>query len=260
MNFSYFPGCTLKTKAKDLDFYARKCGEVLGFSLSEIPDWQCCGGVFITAEDEIASKLASVRALKAAFDRGEPLVSVCSACHNTIKQTNYLIRSNDDFRQKVNIYMKGEQEDFYYGGECEVLNYLEVLRDKVGFENVAKRVVKPLKDRRIAPFYGCLLLRPSAVLGMDDPENPSIMEDFVSALGASPVYFPMRNECCGGYILIENRDLATERSRKIIESAKKAGADCIVTSCPLCKYNLENCGSDLPVFYITEILAEALGV
>lgn len=260
MNFSYFPGCTLKTKAKNLDFYARRCGEALGFSLLEIPDWQCCGGCFISAEDEIASKLASVRALKAAYDLPSPLVTVCSACHNTIKQTNFMMRTNEDFRRKVNAYLSEECEGFYYGGECEVLNYIEVLRDKVGFENVAKKVVKPLGDRKIAPFYGCLLLRPSGILEMDDPENPSIMEDFISALGAEPIYFPERNECCGGYILVENPDFAQERSRKIIDSAKCAGADCIVTSCPLCKYNLENCGSDLPVFYITEILAEALGV
>ena len=92
MKFSYFPGCTLKNKAKDLDMYARKSAEALGVCLEEIENWQCCGGVFTTSRDEVATKLSSVRALKDAQSKGQGLVSVCSACHNVIKQTNHAIR------------------------------------------------------------------------------------------------------------------------------------------------------------------------
>ena len=98
---SYFPGCTLRTKAKQLDLYARKCAEVLGVELCEIEDWQCCGGVFVSNNDEIASKLSSVRALIAAKEAERPLVTVCSACHNVIKQTNYQITNDETFRNLV---------------------------------------------------------------------------------------------------------------------------------------------------------------
>ena len=95
MKVSYFPGCTLRTKAKKLDFYARKCAEILGVELCEIENWQCCGGVYVSAKDEIATKLSSVRALASAKAANQPLVTVCSACHNVIKQTNHEIRTDE---------------------------------------------------------------------------------------------------------------------------------------------------------------------
>ena len=101
MRVSYFPGCTLRTKAKELDLQARKCAEALGVELCEIENWQCCGGVFVTAKDEVASKLSSVRALKAARDASQPLVTVCSACHNVIKQTNHAMQTDAEFADKV---------------------------------------------------------------------------------------------------------------------------------------------------------------
>ncbi|MBQ3181898.1 MAG: disulfide reductase, partial [Clostridia bacterium] len=142
MKMSYFPGCTLKNKAKDLDIYARKSAEVLGVTLEEIEDWQCCGGVFTTAKNEVATKLSSVRALKAALKKEQPLVSVCSACHNVIKQTNHAIKTDDEFKNKVNRYI-ADQND--YNGETQVYHYLEMLRDVVGFDALAEKVVNPLK-------------------------------------------------------------------------------------------------------------------
>lgn len=261
MKVSYFPGCTLRTKAKKLDEYARKCAEKLGVELCEIEQWQCCGGVFISASDEVASKLSSVRALVAARDCQQPLVTVCSACHNVIKQTNHAMQTDQDFASKVNLYLAQEKEPpAPYTGETEVLHYLELLRDKVGFENIKAAVTNPLKGRKIAAYYGCLLLRPGKVMAFDDPENPSIMEEFIRALGAEPVLYPARNECCGGYIAMEDAAAAQKRSNAVVQSAASHGADCMVTACPLCKYNLEKHSQALPVVYLTELLAEALGV
>ena len=153
MKVSYFPGCTLRTKAKDLDFYARKCAELLGVELCEIPDWQCCGGVFITAKDEIASKLSSVRALAAARDEAQPLVTVCSACHNVIKQTNHAMQTDADFADKVNRYMAQDKNSSApYHGETAVYHYLELLRDVVGFDKLAQAVVHPRTGRKIAAY------------------------------------------------------------------------------------------------------------
>jgi len=257
MKVSYFPGCTLRTKAKQLDVYARKSAEALGVELEEIENWQCCGGVFTTARDEIATKLSSVRALAEAGKKGQPLVSVCSACHNVIKQTNNAMQKDAEFASKVNNYLA---PDLSYNGETQVLHYLELLRDVIGFDKVAEKVVNPLKGKKIAAYYGCLLLRPNTVMRMDDPENPKIIEDFIRAIGAEPVIYPYRNECCGGYIAIEDAASAKKKSNKVTDSAANNGADIIVTACPLCRYNLEKNGSAVPVVYFTELLAEALGV
>ncbi|MBQ4516653.1 MAG: CoB--CoM heterodisulfide reductase iron-sulfur subunit B family protein [Clostridia bacterium] len=256
MKVAYFPGCTLKNKAKELDDYARKSAEALGVTLEEIEEWQCCGGVFTTARDEVATKLSSVRALVAAKNKEQPLVTVCSACHNVIKQTNHAMQTDKEFADKVNRYM-GEEP---YSGETQVYHYLELLRDVVGFDAVKEKVVNKLAGKKIAAYYGCLLLRPNSVMKMDDPENPSIMEDFIRAIGADAIVYANRNECCGGYIAMESPDLAKKKSNAVIENAKAAGAEMIITACPLCKYNLIKNGADIPVVYFTELLAEALGV
>lgn len=258
MTFSYYPGCTLKTKAKALDKYARASAEALGINLEEPAEWQCCGGAYTTASDEIATKLSAVRTLISAKEQGRDLITVCSACHNVIKQTNFDIANNSDMSLKVNNYMKLDEP---YNGETKVYHYLEMLRDVVGFDKLSEKVVNPLKGRKIAAYYGCLLLRPSKALAMDDPENPSIMEDLIRAIGADPVIYSQRNECCGGYITMEDRAQASKRSTSVVASAKECGADMIITACPLCLYNLKkNSDIDMPVVYFTELLAEALGV
>lgn len=255
MKVAYFPGCTLKTKAKDLDKYARLCAEKLGVTLEEIDAWQCCGGVFTTSRDEIATKLSSIRALLAAKQKDQILVSVCSACHNVIKQTNHAMNTDEEFASRVNNYL-GQ----VYDGSTTVMHYLELLRDVIGFDKIKEAVKNPLSGKKIAAYYGCLLLRPGSVMRMDDVENPSIIEDLIKALGGDAVVYPYRNECCGGYIAMENEESAKKRSLKVTDSAKVHGAEMIVTACPLCKYNLEKNGNDNPVVYITELLAEALGV
>lgn len=256
MKVSYFPGCTLKNKAKDLDMYAYKSAAALGVTLEEIENWQCCGGVFTTANDEVATKLSSVRALKYALDKDQPLVTVCSACHNVIKQTNHAMQTNATFADKVNRYMA----EGAYNGETAVYHYLEMLRDLVGFDTLKEKVVNSLKGKKIAAYYGCLLLRPNSVMRMDDPENPTIMEDFIRALGADAVVYAKRNECCGGYIAAESPEAAKKNSAAVLQNAVAAGAEIIITACPLCKYNLIKSGVDVPVVYFTELLAEALGV
>ena len=258
MKFSYFPGCTLKTKGKDLDVYARKSAEALGFELCELADWQCCGAVYPMAKDEIATKLSSVRALVSARENGEDLVTLCSACHNVIKQVNHDMKTDENIALRVNNYMALETP---YAGETNVLHFLEVLRDRVGFDNLKAAVKNPLTGRKIAAYYGCLLLRPGKVMQFDDPENPTILEDFIRAIGAEPVIWGMRNECCGGYVAVEDQAQAQKRSAALMADAERGGADTVVTACPLCLYNLrKNGGSALPVVYFTELLAEALGV
>ena len=258
MTFSYFPGCTLRTKGAALDHWGRVSAEALGFTLRELDDWQCCGAVYPMARDEIATRLSSVRALMAARDRSEELVTLCSACHHVIKRVNHDLQADEDIRAKVNNYLAPVLP---YSGETNVLHYLEVLRDRVGFDTLKTKVVKPLTGRKIGAYYGCLLLRPSRELGFDDPENPKILEDFIRALGAEPVIYALRNECCGGYISLKEKDMSKNMCNNIMDSAAGFGAEMLITACPLCLYNLNKSGNGkLPVHYFTELLAEALGV
>ncbi len=257
MKVSYFPGCTLKTKAKQLDIYAVKCAEKLGVTLEEVENWQCCGGVFTNTNDEIATKLSSVRLLTYAKEKEQMLVTACSACHNVVKQTNYAMKEDKDFNFRVNQYIKEDKE---YNGETQVIHYLELLRDYIGFDKVKENSVNSLNGKKIAAYYGCLLLRPGKIMKTDDVENPSIIEEMIKAIGGEAVIYPMRNECCGGYISLEDKESANKKSSKIWESAVNAGAEMIVTPCPLCKYNLEKNGCPVPVKYFTEILADAFGI
>ncbi len=259
-HYAYFPGCTLKNKALDLDSYARKSAEVLGFTLDEISEWQCCGGEYPLAKNEIATKLSSVRALADAQKEGKDLVTLCSACYNVIKQVNHDVQTDEDIALKVNNYLAND--DIQYHGETKVVHYLEILRDVVGWDAVKAAVKNPFKGKKIGAYYGCLLLRPSSVLEFDDPENPQIIEDFIRAIGATPVIYSQRNECCGAYTALEDKGIPKARAKAILSNAEEQGADFLVTSCPLCRYNLNKnrSGSNLEVIYFTELLAEALGV
>ena len=259
MIYSYYPGCTLSTKAKELDKCGRLAAQALGVELEEIENWQCCGAVYPQAEDEIATKLSAVRALNAAKEKNQPLLTLCSACHHVIKRVNDDMANNEYIRTRANNYLKLEEP---YAGETNVVHYLEMLRDAVGFDKLKAAVKKPLKGVKIAAYYGCLLLRPSGVMAFDDPENPQIIEDFIRAIGATPVIYSQRNECCGGYMAMEDEGYARRRVERILASAKEAGADEIITACPLCMYNLaHNAGNaKLPVKYFTELLYQALGL
>jgi len=258
MTFSYFPGCTLRTRGKDLDNWGRRCAKVLGFTLDELTDWQCCGAVHPLSKDEIATRLSSVRALIAARDRSQELVTLCSACHHVIKRTNYDLQTDETIRDRVNRYLEAETP---YTGETAVLHYLEVLRDRIGFDQVAKKVTHPLKGKKIGAYYGCLLLRPSKEMSFDDPENPQIMENFIRAIGADPVIYARRNECCGSYTVLNKKEEPKLQAKRIIENAKAQGAECLITACPLCLYNLKSAAAGtIPVYYFTELLAEALGI
>ena len=254
MIYSYYPGCTLKDRAKELDLCARASAEKLGIELRELPDWQCCGAVYPQASDEIASRLSAVRSLMHAEGT---LVTMCSACHHVLKRTNYDWNHDEHFRTSATNYMEET-----YDGSTNVVHFLELLRDVIGFENLKKKIVKPLTGRKIGAFYGCMVLRPSKELAFDDPENPQIIENFIRALGAEPVKYAYRNECCGAYVGLEDKAAAQEQVHKAVRSAICAGAKELVTACPLCRYNLvENAvGEKLPVKYFTELLAEALGV
>lgn len=264
MRYSYYPGCTLKTKAKVFEDTTLQTAKALGLELVEVEEWQCCGALYPLNTDEIFPLLSPVRALsQAKDDELDKMVTLCAGCYNVFKRTNKVIREDKDVRNKVNGYL---EED--YAGQVDVVHYLEVLKNDVGFDALAEKVVQKLEGRKIAPYYGCLLLKPRAEMDFDNVENPSIFEDFLRALGAEVVDYPYKTECCGSYLSMANEEVAKAAVSRIINSAEKNGAESFIVACPLCKYNLEECQKSLsdseevklPVLYFTELLAEALKV
>lgn len=258
MRYRYFPGCTLKGQAKNMENTTMAAAAALGIELAELEEWQCCGAVYPLYEDELITLLSPVRTLAAA--QGEPLVSLCAACHHVLKRAQELMQRNEEARRKVTDYLEVD-----YAGEGRVLHFLEVLRDDLGFDKLAEKVKNPLQGKKVAAYYGCLLLRPSKVMQFDDPENPTIMEDMLKAIGAEVVKTPYRTECCGAYLSVTEEGVARDTVSKIIDSARNAEAEALITACPLCRYNLENCAdqegkSPVKVYYFSELLAEALGL
>ncbi len=279
MKIPYYPGCTLHERALDFDVSARECAKTLGVELEELPIWTCCGAVFPLVTDSVMEILAPVRNLAYASREGDKLVTLCSFCYHVLKRANRTIRTDPEKAEKANLFLRADTEareeiESYtredYTGQVEVIHFLEMLRDLVGYEAVAKKVRRKLKDLRVAPYYGCMLLRPKKEMEFDDPEQPSIFEEFLETLGCDVVDFPMKTECCGGFQIVSDEDLAIACSRNVVSSAIKRGADVIVTTCPLCRYNLDKKQEEMakevrgfrkiPVIYFTQLLGIALGI
>jgi heterodisulfide reductase subunit B len=262
---SYFPGCTLSTKAVGFDVAGRASAQVLGFELAELPEWNCCGATFPLATDNELALVGPTRVLLQAQREGARLATLCSICYNVLKRTAGFLRENEEKRERINLFVEGE-----YAGEVRVLHLLEILRDELGFEALGERVAKPLEGLRVAPYYGCLLLRPQDEIGLDDPDEPTILHDLLASLGCEVVDFPNKTECCGSYLTVSAAAAAEEMAYTILRSAQREGAEMVVTSCPLCQFNLDYRQAEmdrkhpdftpLPVLYFTQLLGVALGL
>jgi heterodisulfide reductase subunit B len=267
MSLAYYPGCTLKTKARNLEEPAIASMEVLGVKLEEISRWNCCGAVYSLADDDLIHQVAPVRNLIRVKEQGKNgVVTLCSFCLNTLKRANLLMKEDAEKRNTLNSFM---DEEIDYSGEVKVVHLLEVLRDEIGWEALTQKVKLPLRELKIAPYYGCTLLRPREV-AIDSVENPTILHEFLKALGATPVDFPYATRCCGSYQIVSNPDDISEYAWDISSSALSRGAEALVLTCPLCDYNLgqgqkelmkkHNEFKGMPLFYFTQLLALALGL
>ncbi len=266
MKLSYYPGCTLKTKANDLESSAITAMFALGIELEELPRWNCCGTVYSFAEDDLMHHLASVRNLIRVKEQGnDKLVTLCSFCYNTLKRVNLLMKSDSEKLSTINSFM---DEELDYSGDVEVVHLLEVLRDDIGWEEISKKVKLPLKELKVAPYYGCTLHRPIEV-AIEPLQKATALSDLLQSLGATAINFPDTNTCCGSYQIVANPDLVLNRTRDILASAQKSGSEILAVSCPLCEANLglkqreliknENL-PEIPVIYFTQLLALSLGL
>jgi len=268
MGISYYPGCTLKLKAKNLEDSAMAAAAALDAEMQELPRWNCCGAVFSLADDNLLMHVAPVRDLIRVKEQGnDKVVTLCSMCYNTLARANNLVREDEEKRDTINRFMDEEPD---YTGDVEVVHFLTWLRDDVGWDKVKAAVKKPLDGLKVAPYYGCTLTRPYDVAIDDQPENPAIMREFIEALGAECVEYTEQQTCCGSYQVLASPETALHDANKILGSAQGAGADVLALSCPLCEYNVgaqqrklqENDPESpkVPTLYFTQLLAIALGL
>jgi len=267
MKIGYYPGCTLKVKAKNLEDSAIHSLKALGIELVELERWNCCGAVYNLADDDLVHFLAPVRDLMRAKEQGfSTVATLCSMCYNTLARANLLMREDEVKRNALNDFM---DEECDYTGEVEVVHVLTFLRDTIGWEELKKAVVNPLTDLKVAPYYGCTLTRPRDV-SIDNGLHPKVFEDFVQALGATVVELAEAQTCCGSYNIVSHPEAAMDTVANIISDAGKHEADVLAMSCPLCEYNLGRRQEDalknregveaVPTVYFTQLLALALGL
>jgi heterodisulfide reductase subunit B2 len=267
MKISYYPGCTLKTKAKNLEDSAIACMNALGIDFEELPRWNCCGAVHSLADDDLIHHVAPVRDLIRAMERGsDKVVTLCSMCYNTLARANLIMRNDEVKRKTINDFMDEEKD---YRGEVEVVHFLNFLRDEIGWDELRRLIKVPLEGLKLAPYYGCTLLRPKDV-AIEPPGSPKIFTDFLQTLGATVHDFPASTLCCGSYQILANPEAAEAVAATILEGAMNSGAEAVVLSCPLCEFNLAKKQADLlarhllakevPTYYFTQLLAVALGL
>ncbi len=274
MKIPYFPGCTLKTTATNLETSAIEVAKQLGIEMVELDRWNCCGVVSYLVSDDLMKHLAPVRNFlrvqemneTGVVDNENRMVTLCSMCYNTLSLSNKRMKNAPDDLQKVNDFM--HREETKYDGSVEVVHLLPIIKE-LGWEAVSKKVKKPLNDIKVAAYYGCMLLRPKDV-GIDDAEDPKILEELVSALGAEALEWDSGSRCCGSYHTVNNKDIVVNLSKGIIEDARKNGADVIITSCPLCAFNLDSRQDDIlekdlefetmPVVYFSQLMGAAFEI
>ncbi|MBN1256954.1 MAG: CoB--CoM heterodisulfide reductase iron-sulfur subunit B family protein [Planctomycetes bacterium] len=269
----YYPGCSLKTKSKDFEKSAVAAARILGIELIELPKWNCCGTVFSLAQDDLMHHVAPLRNLlrvqemnEAGLLEGENrLLTICPMCFNTLKKANQRMRDNPADLETINTFMDAEQD---YQGEVEVIHLLELLKER-GVAEIKAKVKIPLTALKVAPYYGCMLLRPKDI-AIDDPEDPTIQEELLAAIGAQVVENPYKKVCCGSYQTVRNKYTVADLTYDILTHAKKAGAEMITTSCPLCAFNLDDRQKEvtekypdfegIPVCCISQLMLLAFGV
>ncbi|MBE3589045.1 MAG: CoB--CoM heterodisulfide reductase iron-sulfur subunit B family protein [Thermoanaerobacteraceae bacterium] len=263
MKFAYYPGCSLDSSAREFDLSTRAVSKHLGIEYVEVPDWSCCGASPGHSTSQLLALSLAARNLALAESTGLDVTAPCAACYHRLALACHELTGNQELREEVN-QITGRP----FNATIKVRSILEVITS-VGLEEIAARVVRPLTELKIAAYYGCLLVRPRSIQ-VDDPENPQIIEKIMAAIGAQTVHWSHKTECCGASLAVSNEEVAIPMVFRILKAASLAGANCLVSACPLCHFNLDmrqgkvnqTLGTDfhLPVFYFTQLLGVAMGL
>lgn len=264
--FAYFPGCSLSGLGKPYDESLRAVFAHLGLTLEEVPDWNCCGATSYMSISEDKAVALAARNLALAEGMAMDVVAPCAACYLVLNKAQHALTDYPDVAAKVR---KGLQViGLTYHGRTTVRHPLDILMNDVGTQAIAARVTRPLAGYRIAPYYGCQMVRPYGAF--DDPLRPQLLDRLMTVLGAEVVEYPLKAHCCGGSLMGTMEDIGLRLNYLLLKEAKARRANVLTTVCPLCQYNLEayqgqmqrafgeNVG--LSVAYFTQLMGLAFGL
>jgi heterodisulfide reductase subunit B2 len=264
--YAYYPGCSLNGLGKPYDESLRAVFGHLGLGLEEIPDWNCCGATSYMSISEHKAVALAARNLALAEPMGAQVVAPCAACYLVLSKAQHMMADYPDIAAKVN---KGLQAaGLTYGGRAVVRHPLDILVNDVGLDQIKAKVTHPLTGYRVAPYYGCQIVRPYG--SFDDPLRPQTMDRLLEALGAQVVDYPLKAHCCGGSLMGTMEDIGVRLCYLLLKEAKARAANMLATACPLCQYNLEGYQGKmraayheditLPIVYFTQLIGVAFGL
>ena len=264
--YAYFPGCSLEKMAIGYHQSSMETTQALDVELEELEDWNCCGATACFNLDDILANTLIARNLAMAEKQGLDLVAPCSACYKNSYATNNYVKEDEDLAKHINFAL--EADNLQVSGDLNVYHLIDVFADEIGAEAIKNKVTTPLEGLKIAPYYGCQIVRPRK--NGENVEDPQFFEEILTAMGAEAVDFANKTRCCGAALLITNRKAALNMIRILLQNALKSGAEIIATACPLCQVNLEvyqtqvneEFGTDysIPVLYFTQLMGLAFGI
>jgi len=265
LKIGYYPGCALHGSSNDYEKSVQACCKALDVSLAELDDWVCCGA---SGAHMINKKLGTALPARnlgiAERDGIDELLAPCPLCSMELIKANAKVTESEAFRKEIS-----EIVELPVTGTCRVLNLIQVFQ-KIGVEKILEKATQKLDGMKPACYYGCLLTRPPKTLQFDDPEQPSSMETLLTALGAEPIDWNYKTECCGAGLTLADGKTVETLVGKILKNAKAHGATCMVTACPMCMVNLDMKQADtekrlgeklgLPVYYLSDLVGLAIGL
>ena len=261
MKYSYFPGCTAKTTSAEFGISSEAVCAALNIELLELEDWNCCGASSAHSLNHELSLSLPGRNVAIAQEAGLDIVTPCPACYQNSLSADEALREDEEWRREMESLL-----DFRYTGKARPRHLLDVIAHDLSIDAIRAKVVKPLAGLKVACYYGCVLVRPPEKTGWDDAEYPMTMDRLMEALGAEPVDWSYKVDCCGASMALSNSDVVVNLSGKIVDGAIEAGADCIAVACGMCHVNLDTRQvpspgkPKVPIFYFTELMALAFGL
>jgi heterodisulfide reductase subunit B len=267
MKYSYFPGCSLKGLGRAYEESLLPVMKHLGVELRELDDWNCCGATAYMAVDEGKACVLAARNLALAEQNGgHQLMAPCSACYMVLNKTQHYCQDYPQMKKIVDRALAAV--NLKYSGRATVRHPLDVLINDVGLDAIRQKAVRPLKGLKVAPYYGCQIVRPYATF--DDQFNPMTMDKLLQALGAEVVKYPLKTKCCGGSLTGTLPEAGIRMVYILLNEARRRGADCLATVCPLCQFNLDGYHSQLrsqygdavliPTLYFSQLMGLAFGL
>jgi len=234
LKVSYYPGCSLHGMAKEYDQSMRAVSRALNIELKEIEDWSCCGASAAHNTNFDLSIALPARNLIAAEKDAMDVMVPCAACFNRFKMAEHHLKADKDLKARIEGILGAK-----YQGGIAIRNPIDIIYNEIGADALAAKVVKPMAGLKPVSYYGCLLLRPPDVCQFENYENPFMLDKLMGALGADVKNWSYKTDCCGGSLSVSKTAIVVEMCDKLMAGAKEAGANCVVTACPMCMANLE---------------------